>query len=235
VAAFAARARRRRTVRYELTAFDPGEERLGTLRTVLGDHLVLTRTWVLDLSPGVEQLWADYDQRLRRSLRIARKAKVWVREVSGVEGIRRFHRLYAGQAGTWDLTWHHALDALERLGEALGPRMRIWLAGREEEDLCGQLVLYHGERELHFWLSGASAASRPVAAYHRMLDGIIQDAAKRGFTTCHFGTSLGDRGIERFKRSFGGQDRPLFRFHHQPRWLDGFQRIRWRPSRGGRT
>ena len=111
--------------------------------------------------------------------------------------------------------------------EALGNDARIWVAADGERDLCAQLVLYHAHREMHFWLSGAVPESRSVSAFHYLLHNIVQDASRQGYASCDFGSSMGDEGVDRFKRSFGATDRPLLRFCHQPRWLKWFQRIRW--------
>jgi hypothetical protein len=219
---------RLRTVRFEMTVFDPPAALAGVLDAMLGRHRIEETARVLDLRPGPDALWSAYDQKLRRNVRRAQKAGIWVRRGEGEADREAFFRLYAGQAEERTIAWHHRRPRLEVLFRMLGPRSGIWLAGRGEEILCAQLVLYHEPREIHFWLSGAVRESRPLSAFHLLLHSIVQDAAERGFAACHFGASLGKPGVDRFKRAFSPVARPLVRFYHQPAWVDRIQRVRWR-------
>lgn len=162
-----------------------------------------------------------------RSVRIAAKAGVTVREKSGPAALAAFQPLYAGQSGQWSLTWHHSRDALHRLAEGLGEDLRVWVASREGTDLCAQLGLYHEGRDVYLWISGAAPESRSVFAFHFLLHSLVRDAAGRGFTTCHLGASMDMPGIETFKGSFGAEARPLHRYYRQARWRAWGQRARW--------
>jgi len=219
---------RLRTVRFEMTVFDPPAFLEASLDRVLGEHKTAETDWVLDLGSDPEAIWKGYDTRLRRSLRRATRAGVWARAVPDRRGWDTFHRLYAAQARTWPIAWTHGRSQLQSIRESLGPAAQVWLGGLGEETLCAEIVLYHEARDLHLWLSGASPESRPVAAYHHLLHTIVLDAARRGFRACHFGASMGSRDIDRFKRAFGPVARPLVRFYHQPAWVDRIQRVRWR-------
>lgn len=225
---FAELTGRLRTVRFEMTVYDPPPALEGALDAALGAHRIDERNWVLDLRPGRDALWDGYEQRLRTNVRRARKSGVWIRSGEGDADLATFFRLYSGQAETRSIAWYHRQPQLETLARSLGSRCRIWLAGLGEEALCGQLVLYHEPREIHFWLSGAVPDSRPVSAFHFLLHSIVQDASASGIAACHFGASLGLEGVARFKRAFGTVARPLVRFYHQPAWVDRIQRVRWR-------
>lgn len=224
--AFMEQLRGVRTFRFEMTVLDPPAFVRETLNSHLGKHFISSSTLFLDLTPGAEAIWEGYDQRLRRNVRRAAGAGVTVREETAVTGMASFFELYRAQAKTRPIAWHHSSTALGAIVGALGNDVRIWIAGHEGTDLCAQLVLHHAHREIHFWLSGASPESRSVSAFHYLLHNIIQDASRKGYATCDFGSSMGDRGVERFKRSFGAVDRPLLRFCRQPRWVEWIQRIR---------
>jgi lipid II:glycine glycyltransferase (peptidoglycan interpeptide bridge formation enzyme) len=223
--AFRRRVDRAGTVRHELTLFDPQARVRAALEPLLGRHLIETDVPVLDLTPNPEVVWERYDQRLRRSVRRAGQVGVVARR--GRDGFETFYRLYAAQAREWPLPWHHRRDRLLRMIDALAERAEIWVGSYEGDPLCAQLVLVHSDREIHFWLSGARPESRKVAAFHFLLHEIILDASQRGIRACHFGTSLGNPGVERFKLAYGAVPRPLVRYFHQPRWVGWIQGMRW--------
>jgi hypothetical protein len=222
---FIAILRSPRVFRYELTAYDPPEIMEADLMRKLGRHLVRTIAPVLELEQGEEAIWTRYDPRLRRSVRRAGKAGVVVDK--GPAHFGTFFDLYAAQSREWPLPWHHERGRLEAMLSVLGNRAEVWVGAYEGEPLCAELVLYHPGRDVHFWLSGARPESRPLAAYHFLLDEIILDAGRRGFKECHFGASLGDPGVEHFKLAYGAAPRPLLRFFHQPRWVAWIQKLRW--------
>jgi hypothetical protein len=234
VEGFVRRVRRRRVFRYEMAVFDPPAGIARPLEDVLGASLAVTPTFVLDLTSGGTAIWENYDQQLRRSVRRGARGGVEVRR-EGEEGLETFHRLYARQARTFPVPWFHSLGALTAIVRSLGPRVRIWIAARDGMDVCGQLVLERPGREIHLWLSGAVPESRHPPAFHFLLHELILDASRRGFEACHFGASLGNPGVEAFKRSFHPTERPLWRYYRQAGWAARVQSLRRVPGAlGGR-
>ena len=222
---FRAMVRRPGVFRFELSAYDPPPHLEADLVHKLGRDLVRSQVPVLELAQGEESIWMGYDTRLRRSVRRAGAAGVVVEK--GASWFPTFFDLYLSQSREWPLPWHHRRDRLETMLQVLGDRAEIWVGLHEGQALCSEIVLYQPGRDVHFWLSGKRAASRPLAAYHFLLDEIILDAGRRGFTECHFGASLGNPGVERFKLAYGAVPRPLLRFFHQPRWVGWVQQLRW--------
>ena len=220
--------RRFGTVRFEMSLYEPSETLTRGLESTRGVERIPSTTLVLDLTPGPEKLWEGYSQQLRRSVRIARKAGVEVREEPGTSGLESFYRLYRMQSREWEIPWHHSLEALTPMVDSLGEDARIWVASHEGRDVCAQLALLHAGREIHLWISGAAPESRPVAAFHYLLATIAEDAARKGYSWLNFGTSMGNPGVEKFKESFSPRRRPIVRVHHQSRWVRWVQRLRWR-------
>jgi hypothetical protein len=236
VEAFARRLRAPRVFRHELSVCDPSPALREPLVRALGDRLIESTTQVLDLTGGESALWEGYEQQLRRSVRRAGRAQVTVRP-AGPEGLDAFHALYAAQTRSFPIPWSHGLPALRALTASPGIHARFWIASRAGRDLCAQMVLERPDRDLHLWISGADPASRPVAAFHLLLHELILEASRRGFRELHLGSSLGNRGVESFKRAFRPRERPLLRFYHQARWAGWVQALRAglaRPPRPGR-
>ena len=211
--------------RFELSTYDPPPHLEADLIAKLGRDLVRSQTPVLELAQGEESIWNGYDTRLRRSVRRADTFGVVVEK--GDSWFPTFYDLYASQAQEWPLPWHHRRDRLEKMLAVLGDRAEIWVGLHEGRPVCSELVLYQPGRDVHFWVSGKRPEARPLAAYHFLLNAIILDAGRRGFAECHFGSSLGNPGVERFKLAYGAVPRTLLRFFHQPRWVGWVQQLRW--------
>jgi hypothetical protein len=217
-----------------MVVYEPSPHTLHAIEPVLGEDVSEASTLVLDVGAGEEAIWEGYEQQVRRSVRRAARAGVTVRRC-GPEALPAFHAVYAAQARGYTVPWHHSRPALERLVAALGDGVAFWLASRNDEVVCAQLALERPGRDTHLWISGARAASRPVAAFHFLLHELILDAARRGQREIHFGASLGNRGVEAFKRSFRPAERVLLRVHRQARWVGWIQGLRRfpRPRRPG--
>ena len=226
ISRFVTRLKKFGTFRFEMAIFDPSPLVREVLEAALGSHLISATTSVLDLSGGPDQIWQNYEQQVRRSVRRAENSGVVVRQIPGKAGIDIFHRLYTEQSKTWPLSWHHSRRALRAIAKAMDGGARTWVAFKGGEELCAQLVLCH-EKEMHLWLSGAHPKSRPLAAFHLLLHTLINDGSRKGFVECNFGTSMNEIGVEKFKRSFGPKDKVLARFYHQSRWAEWVQRRRW--------
>jgi hypothetical protein len=226
IGAFRNLVRGARTVRYELTVNDPPAPMREELEAAFPGKLLSARRHRLDLTPGPGDLWKRYDQRLRRSVRIAERAEVRV-DRQGREALDVFQELYVVQAREFPLVWHHARSALEGIVEELGEGAAIWVARHRDRPVAAQLALYDRGRDVHLWLSGSRPEARPIAAFHRLLHELVKEASGDGYTGCNFGSSLGLRGVERFKEAFGAVSHPLLRFYHQEGWVDWLQRARW--------
>ncbi len=226
--AFRRLVRGSRTLRYEMTVYDPPEPLRGSLALSLGDSFQDFRTHVIDLRPGFEELWLHgYDRNTRNCVRMAERAGVTVAEERGEEAIAILHRLQAEQARGWEGITPYSEEAFRAVVESLGEDARIYLARREGVPLAACMYLEHGGREIHPWVSGSAPSARPVRAYHKLMNDALRDACARGLALWNFGGSGGNPNIEFFKESFGASPVPVLRCFHVAGW---WRRLRKGPA-----
>jgi hypothetical protein len=123
-----------------------------------------------------------------------------------------FLRLFVAQvAGKAGLTAEQ-IRSLGRLLKSLlhNQHADLWTLMREQELLCGCVLLRSGDR-LVYQLASSSGASMQMGGMHRLVDHILHRPEYRGLTLDFEGSDL--TGLQRFYSGFGA--RP----HTYTRWL----------------
>jgi len=123
-----------------------------------------------------------------------------------------FLRLYVSQvAGKAGLKAEQIRSLGRLLKSLLGNQHAVlWTLMREQELLCGCVLLRSGDR-LVYQLAGSSGASMQMGGMHRLVDHILHRPEYRGLTFDFEGSDL--PGLQRFYSGFGA--RP----HTYTRWL----------------
>jgi hypothetical protein len=123
-----------------------------------------------------------------------------------------FLRLFVAQvAGKAGLTAEQIRSLGRLLKSLLGNQHAVlWTLMREQELLCGCVLLRSGDR-LVYQLAGSSGASMQMGGMHRLVDHILHRPEYRGLTLDFEGSDL--TGLQRFYSGFGA--RP----HTYTRWL----------------
>jgi len=123
-----------------------------------------------------------------------------------------FLRLFASQvAGKAGLSAEQ-IRLLRRLLKVLleNQNASLWTLMREQELLCGCVLLRSGDR-LIYQLASSSSASMQMGGMHRLVDHILHRPEYRGLTLDFEGSDL--PGLQRFYSGFGA--RP----HTYTRWV----------------
>lgn len=218
--------KRWRTMRFEMTLFDPSR----AMRDAAGiSGPARVREWsshLLDLEGGADAVWANYRRGTRKCVRAAERAEVRVDIERSPEALEILHRLHVEQGRAWAGVDPYPLRALAEVLEEMEDSARVFVARRGERPLAACLCLEH-EGEIHPWVSGAAPEARPVRAFHLLMHTAIFDALNRGFRTWHFGSSGGNPDIEFFKESFGARTVPVLRCWYLAPWV---RRLRRRPA-----
>jgi hypothetical protein len=217
-----------RTMRFEMSVFDPPAELREALRPSLGSTFRDFRTHIVDLSPGFDELRENgYRRGTRKSVRAARRAGVEVKVEDPAVAAEVLHRLHSAQSREWAGVHPHSREVIESLIESYGEEARIYVARMGEKPMAACLFLYHQGREVHPWVSGAAPEGRESRAFHLLIHDAMRDACGAGFTFWNFGGSGGNPDIEFFKESFAASPRAVLRCFHMPGWA---RRLRKQPA-----
>ncbi len=219
---------RLRTMRFEMSVFDPPVELREAMRPALGSTFHDFRTHIVDLSPGFDELRENgYRRGTRKCVRAARRAGVEVKIEEPAVAVEVLHRLHSEQSRGWMGIQAHPREVLESLIESYREDARIYVARMGEKPLAACLFLYHQGKEVHPWVSGAAPEGRESRAFHLLIHDAMRDACETGFTFWNFGGSGGNPDIEFFKESFAASPRPVLRCFHMPGWA---RRLRKQPA-----
>ena len=188
------------------------------------------RAHVLDLSSGVDALWAGLSQSGRRNVRLARRAGVHLDVGRGGELLDEYYRLFMTSVDRWAANQHEPralarararrrdpLDKLHAMGRLLGEKFCVILAYLDGVPVSGVIVLYgrtgHGTRAaMDRTRIGRSHASELVYW------SAIELACMSGCSTFHLGESGRSRTFAQAKEKFGarGQDYVELRIERLP-------------------
>lgn len=197
------------------------------------------RAHVLDLSQGVDAVWAGLTQSGRRNVRLARRAGVDVKVGCGGELLEEYYRLFLTSVDRWAGNQHEPLalararaarrdplTKLQAMGERLGDEFRVILAYLDGAPVAGAIVLYgrtgHGTRAaMDRQRMGKSRAGEFV--YWTA----IELACALGCQTFHMGESGWSPALAQAKEKFGAtpHDYPELRIERLP-WTEADTAVR---------
>lgn len=175
-----------------------------------------TETWMVDLTATPEDLCKRYSELTRRELRKASQAEIRVREAKGPKDLDTYYRLHLE---TYARTGArpHPIGYFQTIFEKFQPLglARILFAERRGEVVAAQNTgLYKGGAI--YW-TGASISEKEGGENRVLFNAQILAARADGLTRYETGQAFvnsndkKERGLSRFKRSFGAEMYPFYR------------------------
>lgn len=189
-------------------------------------------THVLRLTDDFDSIWMGYQKRNRNIIRKAVKSGAVARVVSGVKPAETLYRLYRDLARNWHGHVPHPLSLVEACVTYPGrPFAQIWQAVIEDE-VHGSLLAIYDDQEVFPWLMGSTPYSRTLGVNNFLVSEMIRDACNRGLARVNLGGSMGDPGIEHFKRALGAEKTPVTHYVWDSRFAAVARRARGFIRRG---
>ena len=167
-------------------------------------------TQVVDLSGGIDAVWARMESAFRRRVRRSRDHRVLVEEAVARQDFDEYYAVY--------------LDALRRWGERATSRypealftnlwhlatrsrdaVKLWVARAQGHVAAGAVVLYH-QRHAVSWHAATREDDYATSPANALQMAIIEDACRRGFRWYDLNPSGGHSGVARFKKGLGARD-----------------------------
>ncbi len=160
----------------------------------LGYELKERREYVIDLTPGEEELFAGLKRQHRKNVRRSHSGGVQVEHFDTLESVRLLRSLqeevarrHAGKGDSFGLRPAEAYDALHRTLVANGCG-RVYVATLEGEPVSAALFLHFGKRSLSLY-SGSNARGLEAYGEYGMYWQAISDLSNEGFAEVQFGTA----------------------------------------------
>ena len=209
-----------RAMRYQRVGIRPNPldgAAWGAAAAAEGVLTVPRRAHVLDLSSGLDAVWAGLNKTGRRNIRLARRAGVHIEVGRGGQLLQEYYRLFLASVDRWAAnqnepralarvraTRRDPVGKLRRMGAHLGDGFRVVLAYVDGTPVAGTIALYgrtgHGTRSaMDSGLIGRSHAAE--LAYWRA----IEMACDAGCPTYHMGESGRSAALAQAKEKFGAR------------------------------
>ncbi len=186
---------------------------------------------VLDLAGGPDEVWTQrFASSARRAVRKAQRAELEVRCESSPQALRDYQHLFDLSLKRWAAAQNEPLflarlragrrdraGKLDRIADALGDRLRLWIAYRAGSPVAGIVVLL-GRNASYTRGAMDKALCGPVAANELLHWHAIQEACAAGCRSYQMGESGASSNLARFKEKLGA--RPVkyaeYRFERAP-------------------
>ena len=175
----------------------------------------------LDLREGFDSIWNHrYASRHRTKIRKAKRNGLEVAIDNSADGIARYKRLYEASMRRWegDLAFDPAF--LDQWIDAPEKHVSFWFCGRSDEAMAAAIVFY-SPTEAHYWSGASDLQYSKRNPSNLLLSRTIEDAIRRGCRTYNFASSAGLPGVIQFKKQFGPDPVPYYRYV--------FTQWAWRP------
>lgn len=183
------------------------------MRSTVGRCRVLeTSTHVLELQGDFDRVWKGYQKRNRQVIKKAMAARTEVTVVFGPKAANTLHDLYVNQAKGWRAHKPYKYRLIEGCATYEGRAFtQMWQALIDGE-VQSSLLAFYDDREVFPWLMGSRPESRRYGVNNYLVSEIIRDACTRGLARVNLGGSMGDPGIEHFKRALGAVPTPAYHY-----------------------
>jgi len=182
-------------------AMPPGLKQAGLFSSA-GLDIQVKQTFLIDLLPSQEALFANLKDSIRRNIRTAAK------EITITSDAAYLSQLFDLQKNTLDnkqVAQAHTLQQMQKLMEACitNNAGALWVAKKGDEV---QAIIWNvWDAQTSYYFMGAKNASQgDFTAMSALLWQAISEAKKRGNTIFDMEGSM-DPGVERFFRGMGGQ------------------------------
>ena len=161
----------------------------------------IRQTFVFDLTPDTETVWARLRSKTRNSIRHGQKSGLKV--VRGWRPLKDFFRVYSARMTEKSVPFHN-FKYFQAAAEMLGPRGEIFAAYRNDRVEAAMLVVYGRQIASYNW-GAVNPGAESVRAGQFLLWEIVRACVERGLRSLDLGESAAGSGTHSFKTEFGAQ------------------------------
>ena len=175
-----------------------------------------TETWMVDLKRSPDEIRRGYSELTRRELRKASRSEIRLREAAGSRDLEIYYRLHLETYARTGAV-PHPLAYFQAIFEKFQPvgLARILFAERRGDAVAAQNTGRYKAGAI-YW-TGASISNKEGGENRLLFDAQIISSRDDGFTHYETGqafvnsTNSKERGLSRFKQSFGADLQPYYR------------------------
>ena len=159
-------------------------------------------THLLDLTGGFDQFWKQYED--RDQARKARKANIQILMAKDLEDYKNYYEMYLDSARRWGLNNLQPWVLYKNLCLMSNDYMKLWLAKLDNQIIAGIILGYFNQNVI-YWGAAFYHKSQQYRPNNLLHTEAIKDACEKGYKVYDFLPSGGNKGVEKFKESFGAK------------------------------
>ncbi len=163
-------------------------------------------SFVLDLNPGIDEIWALFKKQTRNRIRKAEKSDLTVK--FGHEYIKEFYNCNARHMRDLGLPGHK-FDFFKKVLEIFPQDSQIAIIVNKGKTIAAKFFMFYKNKVYLIWGASSKSAKELMPNYLLTWE-VIKYAAGLGYRYCDFGRSTVDTGPYYFKESWGGELKPLY-------------------------
>lgn len=170
-----------------------------------GDYIIKENTnYELDLIQPYEQLYANYNDNLKRNVKKAKKNQLSVnRKVAPDEVIKLFKDNRGKQVGNFKSADYKRLKNLMQVATQNG-KGQLWGVNTKDGQLCAGAFFVESNDRAIFLFSGLSELGKQQGAMPYLIDQFINSNSEKRLTLDFEGSN--DTGLAKFYKSFGSRE-----------------------------
>jgi hypothetical protein len=172
-------------------------------------------THKLDLTVGLDELFARFQSPVRRAIRKAENSGVTVEVSRAWEAMTGFYKLHARTRRRHGLPPQPLSFFRNIHEEVVGTDLGFVVLAKIGPKPIAAAVFFHSSREGVYKFGASDERLQELRGNNLVMWTGIKQLVGKGLRTMHFGrTSIGDEGLRRFKLSWGSEEGPIeyFRF-----------------------
>jgi CelD/BcsL family acetyltransferase involved in cellulose biosynthesis len=168
-------------------------------------------TEILDLRGFADEdsIRAHFRHSARKQINKGARAALVARVSERWDEWEAYYRIYLARMEQWGsaTSSRYSSGFFRALFEAKGPKVSLWVVSHEGKLVGGNVNFYQGKHCVE-WHAAYDATAHSLGVRDFLVDWIIRDAFRRGFSWYDFNPSGGHEGSRRFKQTFGTTSRP---------------------------
>jgi hypothetical protein len=165
-------------------------------------------TYIINLTKGEEYIYSNMKPSCRSKIKQGIKNKLIVTEGTDINHWKNYYEIYRDTINRWGSKTLYALDwkLFEILFYKNSPNIKLWLVWYHDIAIAGG-INFHSHEKIMGWHIASLTAYHKLRPVNLLNYIIIKDGIKNNYCWYDFGTAGGNKGLQKFKQSFGPEEK----------------------------
>lgn len=188
---------------WRLNPFDPSSKDVEIDKKKYSQRKIFI-SYIINLTQGEDVIYTRMDQNCRNKIKQAKKNKLVVREAESINDWKKYFEIYNDTLKRWGAKALYTLNwkFFELLTKVHQRNCKLWLTWYKNIPIAGSICFYSHYKIL-IWHSSSFTRYLPLRPVNLARYEIIKDGIERGYHWIDFETAGGNKGLIKFKKSFG--------------------------------